>query len=113
MSYKIFTIGEHLRMNLQNPPTKEMVCQRFAISDYYLRKEFKKVFGLNFGEYIRQQKIKTGAKLLLSSNLLVSTISECVGFSNHSKFALAFRKAYGICPHSFRNNIKKTNHRSL
>jgi YesN/AraC family two-component response regulator len=79
MSYKIFTIGEHLRINLQNPPTKEIVCEKFAISDYYLRKESKKVFGLNFGEYIRQQKIKTGAKLLLSSNLLVSTIYECVG----------------------------------
>ena len=50
MSYKIFTIGEYIRTNLQNPPTKEMVCEKFDISDYYLRKEFKKVFGLNFGD---------------------------------------------------------------
>ena len=110
MSYKIFTIGEYIRTNLQNPPTKEMVCEKFDISDYYLRKEFKKVFGLSFGEYIRQQKIKTGAKLLLSSDLLISTISECVGFSNQSKFALAFRKKYGLCPNSYRHIRKKTNY---
>ena len=112
MRYKIFSIGEYLRMNLQNPPTKEMVCEKFSITDYSLRKEFKKIFGLNFGEYIRQQKVKTGARLLLSSDLQVSTISECVGFSNQSKFAVAFRNKYGISPNSFRQSCKKRNHQN-
>ena len=106
MSYKIFKIGEYIRRNLHNPPTKEMICEKFSITDYSLRKGFKEKFGLNFGEYTRNQNIKTAARLLNNSDHLISTISECVGFRNHSRFAEAFRNQYGLNPKLFRNVCK-------
>lgn len=109
MSYKIFSIGEYIRTNLQNPPTKDMVCEKFRITDYSLRKGFKKHFGLNFGEYARNQRIKAAARLLISSDLLISTIAECVGFRNQSRFAEAFRKNYGITPKVYRESCKQSN----
>ena len=107
MSFKIFKIGEHIRKNLQNPPTKEMICEKFRISDYSLRKGFKEHFGLNVGEYIRSQKIKTAARLLNDSDHLISTIAECVGFRNQSRFAEAFKSHYGLNPHLFRQVCKQ------
>ena len=108
MSYKIFKIGEYIRRNLQNPPTKEMICEKFSISDYSLRKGFKENFGLNFGEYTRSQKIKTAARLLHSSEHLISTISECVWFRNDSRFAEAFKNHYGLNPKTFRDACKQS-----
>lgn len=107
MSYKILQIGEHIRRNLQNPPTREMICEKFGITDYSLRKGFKENFGLNVGEYTRSQKIKTAARLLNNSDHLISTIAECVGFRNQSRFAETFKSHYGINPHLFRQTCKQ------
>ena len=106
MSYKIFKIGEYIRMNLNNPPTKEMICEKFSITDYSLRKGFKEIFGLSFGDYTRNQKVKTAARLLNNSEHLISTISECVGFRNQSRFAEAFKSQYGLNPKTFRDACK-------
>ncbi|MAL86826.1 MAG: hypothetical protein CMI23_10795 [Opitutae bacterium] len=108
MSYKIFKIGEYIRRNLHNPPTKEMVCEKFSITDYSLRKGFKENFGLNFGEYTRKHKIKTAARLLHNSEKSISAISECVGFRNHSRFAEAFKNQYGLSPKTFRDACKQS-----
>ena len=107
MSYKIFKIGEYIRKNLHNPPTKEMLCEKFSITDYALRKGFKQNFGLNVGEYTRVHKIKTAARLLNYKDYLVSTVAECVGFHNKSRFAEAFRSYYGVNPRDFRKVCKK------
>ena len=81
MSYKIFKIGEYIRMNLNNPPTKEMICEKFSITDYSLRKGFKEIFGLSFGDYTRNQKVKTAARLLNNSEHLISTILNVLDFA--------------------------------
>jgi len=107
MSYKIFKIGEYIRKNLHNPPTKEMICEKFSITDYSLRKGFIENFGVSFGVYTRKQKIKTAAKLLNNSEHLISTISECVGFRNQSRFAQAFKNQYGLNPGTFREACKQ------
>lgn len=106
MSFKIFKIGEYIRKNLHDPPTKEMICDKFSITDYSLRKGFKENFGLNVGEYTRNQKIKTAARLLNNSDHLISTIAECVGFRNQSRFAEAFKDHYGLNPKLFRDVSK-------
>ena len=59
-----------------------MLCEKFSITDYALRKGFKQNFGLNVGEYTRVHKIKTAARLLNYKDYLVSTVAECVGFHN-------------------------------
>ena len=106
MSYKIFQIAEFVRKNLQNPPTKEYLCGYFSITDYSLRKGFKQNFGMNVGEYIRTQRIKSAAKLLAGSDNLITSIATFVGFQNASKFAETFRRYYGVNPSDYRNSVK-------
>ena len=108
MSQKIFQISQYIRDNLRHPPTKELLCEKFTISDYALRKGFKQIFGLNIGEYSRKQRMKTAAKLLTRTENSISIVAECVGFRNSSRFAEAFRNQYGVNPFQFRQVIKNT-----
>jgi AraC-like DNA-binding protein len=109
VSYKIFEISEYIRGNLQNLPTKELLCDKFTITDYALRKGFKQNFGLNIGEYCRKQRMKSAAKLLSDTENSISIVAECVGFRNPSRFAEAFRNQYGVNPFQFRQVVKNAN----
>lgn len=106
MDQKIFQISQYIRNNLNNPPTKELLCEKFSISDYALRKGFKKLFSLNIGEYGRRERMKTAANLLCRTENSISVIGESVGFRNSSRFAESFRNQYGVNPFEFRQTIK-------
>jgi AraC-like DNA-binding protein len=108
MSKKIIQISKYISENLSNPPTKELLCEKFTISDYALRKGFKQVFGLNIGEYGRKERIRISAKLLTRTEDSISIIAEWVGFRNASRFAEAFRNQYGLNPLQFRKVIKNS-----
>ena len=105
MCFKFLLIGEFIRENLFDPPTQEDLCQKFEVPEYGLRKGFKKTHGMNLGEYLRCQRMKTAARLLLSTENSVSIVAECVGFRNSSRFAEAFRKEYGVNPLHYRKAL--------
>ena len=94
MCFKFLLIGEFIRENLFDPPSQEDLCEKFEVSEYGLRKGFKKTHGMNLGEYLRCQRMKAAARLLISTENSVSIVAECVGFRNSSRFAEAFRKEY-------------------
>ena len=108
MNQKIFQISKYLSDNLKNPPTKELLCEKFSISDYALRKGFKKLFRLNIGEYGRREKLKTAVNLLCRTENSISLVGESVGFRNPSRFAEAFRNQYVVNPFQFKKIIKNS-----
>lgn len=108
VSQKIFKISKYMSDNLKNPPTKELLCEKFSISDYALRKGFKKLFSLNIGEYGRRERLKTAVHLLCRTEHSISIVGESVGFRNPSRFAEAFRNQYGVNPFQFRKIIKNS-----
>ena len=108
VNQKIFQISKYMSDNFKNPPTKELLCEKFSISDYKLRKGFKEIFGLNIGEYSRKKRIRTAAKLLSRTEHSISLVGESVGFRNPSRFAEAFRNQYGVNPFYFRKVIRNS-----
>ena len=106
MCNKIYQIREYIDRNPNNPPTNKSICEKFMISDYELRKEFKRIFNHNIGEYGRKYRIRQAAKMLINTDYTISTIGENVGFRNASRFAEAFRNQYGLNPFTFRSVIK-------
>jgi AraC-like DNA-binding protein len=108
MNEKIYLIRDYILRNPHNPPTNKLLCEKFTISDYALRKGFKRIFNNNIGEYGRKFRIREAAKLLINTDYTISTIGEYVGFSNASRFAEAFRNQYGLNPFSFRSVVKNS-----
>ncbi len=107
MCFKFLLIGEFIRENLFDPPSQEDLCEKFEVSEYGLRKGFKKTHGMNLDEYLRCQRMKTAARLLISTENSVSIVAECVGFRNSSRFAEAFRMEYGVNPLHYRKACRQ------
>jgi AraC-like DNA-binding protein len=71
--------------------------------DYsYFSRQFKKVTGKTFKEYLNYVRITEAEKLLLTTNLNVTEISLRTGFSNVSYFIKTFRNLKNISPKQVR-----------
>ena len=74
------------------------VANLTGVSEAYLRREFKKNFGISPLAYINKKRISTAKAMLKSKFYSVSQISEACGFLSISYFSYAFRKATGFSP---------------
>ena len=74
------------------------VAEKLEISEVYLRREFKKNFGVSPLSYINQKRLSTAKAMLKSDLYSVSQISEACGFLSISYFSYAFRKSTGFSP---------------
>lgn len=73
------------------------------LNPVYLSRFFKEKTGINFSNYITQQKMETASNLLKKTDYNIYKISELVGYSNDKNFSRAFKKYYGIPPTVYRN----------
>jgi len=74
----------------------------------YLSREFSKYFDdLNFGEYIRKQRIDKAIALIENSSYSLTEIAYLTGFSDQSHFTRIFKKHTGKNPSSFKKNRAK------
>ena len=107
MNFKYLLVGEFLRENLTTPPTQEDICEHFNLTQYKLRQGFKRTHGITIGRYLRKQRMQKAARLLSTSDDMISMIAEGVGFRNSSRFAEAFKTHYGVNPFEFRKACRK------
>lgn len=73
------------------------------LNPVYLSRFFKEKTGINFSDYLTQQKMETASTLLKETDHNIFEISELVGYSNDKNFSRAFKKYYGIPPAVYRN----------
>ena len=64
---------------------------------------FKEAKGFSFREARQRAKLEMAASLLSVTGLRVARIAEISGYSDLSKFGVAFRRHFGVSPRSFRN----------
>lgn len=73
------------------------IAYKSAINECYLKKDFKKYYGMTVYEMIQMQRLKT-AKKLLSENLSVKEVSIAVGYKHTGNFSKLFANKYNISP---------------
>lgn len=98
---KIYHSGEFLTQNYQNPPDLMQLSRLTGLSRNKLLKSFKKIYGVSPANFVRYRRLEK-AKLLLEEGLMnVTEVSNYVGYSNLSHFALIFKKHYGVLPGAY------------
>jgi len=107
VNFKFLQIGELIRENLSAPLTQGDICDRFGLTEYKLRQGFKRTHGTTIGRYLRKQRMQKAARLLSTSDDMISNIAEGVGFRNSSRFAEAFKTEYGVNPFEFRKACRQ------
>ena len=70
-----------------------------------LSKQIKKLTGKTYTDLVQEKRISQACFLLKSTNLGVAEISQLVGYENVSYFHRIFRKARGMSPKKYRDNI--------
>jgi AraC-like DNA-binding protein len=74
-------------------------CIKLSSNQTY--RKIKALTGQTAKEFIRSQRLKTAAKLLLQKKRTVSEIIYMVGFSSPSYFTRCFREYFGVTPSEF------------
>lgn len=101
---------------MNDPSNKITICEvagRFNVAETSLRQCFKSVYGQPIGAFIRSERIRRAAKLLMEhEDLTVGQIALMVGYENQSKFASAFKAVMGQPPLSYRHRNTRPNDKS-
>lgn len=84
-------------------PSCEMLAREINLSISKLTKGFHSMLGTSVHSYIIDQRLEKAASLLLESDLNVSQVAACVGYSKPSNFAAAFKKKYGVVPKYYKD----------
>ena len=94
------------RYLLQNPLshlTLGELSAKFHVAETSLKSCFKAIYGQTPGAFVRRERIRAGARLLLDfPEMTVGEISLRVGYENPSKFAKAFKSIMGLTPLVYR-----------
>lgn len=88
---------------LAAPLTAEMVALAAGISPYKFKAGFLLVYGQQFGDYVKEQRMKRACALLLETNAVVAWIGKQCGYKNEASFYRAFKEWTGQTPTDFRN----------
>lgn len=106
-SVKLSEIMNYINRHFCEIKNINELCERFAISEGYLCREFKKQTGMTIVQYINMLKINYACRFLSDqySQKTVSYISNECGFESSSYFIRVFKKITGRTPSAYRAEI--------
>lgn len=99
-------IDAYLDEHLSEDNSIVQMCSRFAISQPYLSRIFKKYKGCTYNEYVIGAKIKKGKKFLEEGDYLIGEISDILGFADQFYFSRVFKRETGYTPREYKNHCK-------
>ena len=100
-SRKLQAAIDYIQANLEHKIGLNNLAKITKISPYHFSRLFKQSTGLTPHQYVIQQRIELGKKLLQQENLPITEIALMCGFAGQSSFTTAFRKLVGVTPKSY------------
>jgi AraC-like DNA-binding protein len=89
------------------------LSEELNLNSAYVSRQFPRHFdNQNFGEYIRNARIKKAKELFSSPEYSLTEIAYLTGFSDQSHFTRVFKQITGESPSAFRKNLLKGKARS-
>lgn len=86
--------------------TTEQLSDMANMSPSSLRRLFKQTTGKSPGDFIKEIRMATAARLLLVSDERISNIAYTVGFDDPNYFARKFKERFGVSPQAYRQNAQ-------
>ena len=100
-------VSEYIMAHFCEQIRLENLAERFSISESYLSRSFKDIFGIGITEYINILRIRKAQELLEDSKLSIAEIAQAVGFESASYFGRVFQKHLAIPPSRYRKELPK------
>lgn len=99
-------IRAYMVEHLEEKISLERLANEKTINLSLLYKVFAQVYGDTPYAYIKKYKMNIASNELKNSNRKINEIALSLGYSNASKFAIAFQSVYGILPKDYRKSEK-------
>ncbi len=88
----------------QKQSTRELAAQ-LGVTPSVLRASFKKETGLTLGRHLLQLRLQRAFSLLADDHRRISEIADLCGFDSVYTFSRAFKKARGLSPSAYRQQL--------
>ena len=106
-SREIQLTADYIRNHLSDAIPLSDLAELTGYTPYYLSRKFKQETGCPLPAYIRQEKLKYAAHLLITTESSVAEITEAISFSSRSHFSEDFAKQMGMPPGEYRRRYGK------
>jgi AraC-like DNA-binding protein len=87
-----------LLARLDAPPSLEELARAVHISDFKLKQGFRQLFGTTVFGYLHLERMRRAYELLRAGEQRVLQVALSVGYACPSRFAVAFRRHFGLKP---------------
>ncbi len=108
-----YDVSEKVKAFLRSLPDSEMknvtlsyVSDRLFLSQSYVSRVFKAETGVNFIDYLSEEKLVRSARMLTERNMKIKDICEVIGYSNSNYYIRKFKEKYGVTPKQYQRNMR-------
>ncbi len=86
--------------------TLAKMAEEFNYSYYTMRNIIKMSTGKSFVQYVQELRVREAARLIGSTDMSISGITNAVGYENESFFRRKFKEYYGVTPKDYKTEKK-------
>ncbi len=101
---KIIAVRDLVNERLHCPPNLSEIARTVGLNEYKLKRGFKETFNTTVFGYLAQQRLQLAQQYLRDTQKTAAEIAAELGYATPQHFNNAFKKQFGVTPHSVRNN---------
>jgi AraC family transcriptional regulator len=106
VAWRVRRITEYLETSGAPSPTVSELANICDISPEHLSRAFRKATGMSIFQHIESVRLRSAESLLANTDLKLKEIAHRLGFARSSSFTVAFRRATGEAPSTFRHRMR-------
>ncbi|MGF1568228.1 MAG: helix-turn-helix transcriptional regulator [Nodosilinea sp.] len=92
---------EVLHQNFDQPLSLAQLARQVGLNECSLKQGFRQLFDTTVFSYLRRCRMERARLLLLEGRMNVGEAAQAVGYTSRSRFAVVFRKTFGVNPKAF------------
>lgn len=104
--WRLRRLKDRIAADLSSSLSIAGLAEECGMSARHLMRTFRATLGMTISDYIAQTRIDAAKRALQRDATLIKVIAGQCGFQNAAAFAAAFRKATGMSPRQFRDDLK-------
>lgn len=102
---RLQTVIDYIQANLENKIGLDEVAKTVNTSTWHFCRLFKRATGITPFQYVVQQRLELGKRLLRQEETAIVEVALMCGFSSQSAFNKAFKKYTGVTPKTYRQRL--------
>ncbi len=103
---KMNYVASYMHSNYATKIKAEALAKMTHYTYSYFSSAFKEVFGVPLTKYLLTIRINKSSALLATTDMNITEIATCCGFSDTNYFARTFKKETGLSPSEYRKKLQ-------